>query len=396
MTIDLDRARSDTPGTASVAHFDNAGAALMPVPVIDAVNEHFAREIALGGYRAAEEAGAQIEAVYASLAHLLNCAADEIAVVENATRAWDMAFYAFRFAPGDRILVAMAEYASNYIALLQVARRDGALIEVIPDDAHGQLCTRALEAAIDDRVKLIAVTHAPTNGGLINPAAAIGRIARAAGVPFLLDACQSVGQVPIDVAAIGCDMLSGTGRKYLRGPRGTGFLYVHRDLAQRLEPPFLDLHAATWVAADRYEIRPDARRFENWECNVAAKLGLGAAVDYALGWGLAAIRRRVSALAEDLRARLAAIPGVGVHDLGVERSGIVTFTVDGHDVGAIKAALRACEINVSTSTVFSTRLDMTARGVGPLVRASAHYYNDEGEIERLVDAVSAIARGKAS
>ena len=390
MAIDVARARGETPGCANVLHFNNAGAALMPAPVVEATVAHLRLEAGIGGYEAFARAEDHIERVYDSIARLINCRRDEIALIENATRAWDMAFYAFDFRPGDRILTANAEYASNYIAYLQVAKRTGAVVEAIADDDHGQISLAALEAAIDDRVRLISITHVPTNGGLVNPAAGVGRIARAAGVPYLLDACQSVGQMPIDVEAIGCDMLSATGRKYLRGPRGTGFLYVHRDLLERLEPPFLDLHAATWTAPDAYELRADARRFENWESYVAGKVGLGVAIDYALEWGLEAIRDRVYALAEALRARLGALPGVTLRDIGAERCGIVTFTLDGMSAHAVEVALERLAINVSTSSVAGTLLDMQTRGLEPVVRASVHYYNDEEEVERFASAVAAL------
>jgi cysteine desulfurase/selenocysteine lyase len=379
---EIARLRRDTPGTAQVLHLNNAGCALPPQSVVDTVVGHLRREAEIGGYEAAGEAEERLEAVYAAIARLLGCAPDEIAVVENATRAWDMAFYALPLGPGDRILTATAEYASNYIAFLQLARRRGVEIDAIPNDASGQLDVTALARMIDERVKLIAVTHVPTNGGLVNPAAEIGHVARTHGIPFLLDACQSAGQLPLDVGAIGCDMLSATGRKYLRGPRGTGFLYVRRARIGRLEPPFLDLHAARWTSRDGFTIRPDARRFENWECNIAAKLGLGAAVDYALALGIERIRDRVVALGEELRRRLARIPGVEVRDLGTTRCGIVSLATRGHDAGAVCRALARERINVSLSTIESTRLDMEERGLTELIRASVHYYNTEEEIDR--------------
>jgi cysteine desulfurase / selenocysteine lyase len=271
-----------------------------------------------------------------------------------------------------------------------VARRTGATVEVIPDDEHGQLSIEALAEMLDERVRLIAITHVPTQGGLVNPAAAVGALARSAGVPYLLDACQSVGQLPVDVAEIGCDLLSATGRKWLRGPRGTGFLFVREELIERLEPPFLDLHAATWAPGDRVEMRPDARRFETWEGNVAAKIGLGVAADYALGWGIDEIWARVQALAEALRQGLAAIPGVAVHDTGATRCGLVSFTVAGVAAGEVKRRLAARAINVTVSRAASARFDFEARGLTELVRASVHYYNSEDEVARFCDAVCAL------
>jgi len=388
--IDLKRLRADTPGCAKVAHFNNAGASLPPKPVLEAVVDHLKLEAQIGGYEAANKANDRLEAVYASVAKLINAKPDEIALVENATRAWDMAFYALPFKPGDRILTGIAEYASNVISYLQIAKKTGAVVEPVPNDKYGQVSVADLERMIDKRVKLISFTHVPTNGGLINPAAQIGAVAKRHGIPFLLDACQSVGQLDIDVRKIGCTMLSATGRKYLRGPRGTGFLYVRRDWIERLEPPFLDLHAAEWVAKDRYEIRKDARRFENWESFVAGRLGLGAAADYALKVGMKAIEADLTAKAAQLREGLAAIPGVTVHDIGRKKGGIVTFTKAGRSAGAIKAALGERRINVSVSGASSTLFDMSARGLRELVRASVHYVNSTAELERLIAAVAKI------
>jgi cysteine desulfurase/selenocysteine lyase len=401
VVFDVDRARRDTPGTARVAHLNNAGAALPPSQVTEAVIAHLRREAEYGGYEAADAAHDQIEAVYQSIARLIGGQPDEIAVVENATRAWDMAFYAMPFQPGDRILTARAEYVSNMIAYLQVARRTGAVVEVVEDDEHGQFSVAALRRRLDrgpsgnggpGEVKLIAMTHVPTHGGLVNPAEEVGAVARAVGVPFLLDACQSVGQLPVDVGRIGCDMLSGTGRKFLRGPRGTGFLYVRRDILGRLEPPFLDLHAATWTGPDQYEIRGDARRFENWETNYAGKIGLGVAVDYAMSWGLDAIEARVTALAARLRDQLQATDGVQVHDLGQRRCGIVTFTVDGVPAEDVQRRLAAHGVNTSVSHTAESRYDLSRRGLPDLVRASVHYYNTDAELDRLAEALPAPRR----
>ncbi|MEM9566960.1 MAG: aminotransferase class V-fold PLP-dependent enzyme [Cyanobacteria bacterium P01_E01_bin.34] len=389
--LDWQRARQETPGCDRVLHFNNAGAALMPRQVVDATVNHLQLEARMGGYEAAARAARSIERVYTATAELLGCSAGEIAIIENATRAWDMAFYSIDFQPGDRILTAVASYASNYIAFLQVARKCGVEIQVIPNDNCGQISISQLEAAIGEHVKLIALTHVPTNGGLVNPAIEVGKVARAANVLYLLDACQSVGQMPVNVREIGCDFLSATGRKYLRGPRGTGFLFVRQERIEQSEPPFLDMLAAEWVEHDRYRIRNDARRFETWETNYAAKIGLGVAVDYALQWGIDAIWDRVMQLADRLRQQLAELPGVTVRDLGSTRCGIVTFTVTGRSATEVKYSLSQAAINTSVSVRSSTLLDMQARQQSEFVRASVHYYNSETEVDRFCMTLAEIA-----
>lgn len=395
MTFDLARARHETPGIGHVVHFNNAGCSLPPQPVVDAMIDHLRLEATIGGYEANDSRRGAIERPYAALAQLLNAGADEIAVVENATRAWDMAFYSLRLGAGDRILTSASEYCSNFIAFLHRARRDGVIIDIAPSAPDGDVDLFRLERMIGDRTRLIAITHVPTSGGQVNPAAAIGQIARRAAVPYLLDACQSVGQMPVDVSAIGCDMLSGTGRKFLRGPRGIGFLYVRRSLLERLDPPFLDDHAADWSSDDAYDVRSDARKFETPECSFAAKIGLGVAVDYAMGWSMQAVSERVQELADCLRARLRERLQARIHDLGAVRCGIVTFSIPGVCADAIKAELRKRGINVTIALAQATRLDMIPRGLDRIVRASLHYYNSEDEIDICVDAVSRIARAAA-
>ena len=390
MTLDIDKLRAETPGTGTRIHLNNAGAALMPLPVYDAVKDHLDLELAIGGYEAQARAKAAFERTYDAIAELINCDRSEIALVENATVGWQMAFYGMRFEPGDRILTAEAEYAANVIAYLQVAKRTGVKIDFVPSDASGQMDVNALESMIDDRVKLISVTHVPTNGGLINPAAEIGKVARKHGIPYLLDACQAVGQIPVDVEEIGCDMLSVTGRKYLRGPRGTGFLYVRKGFMDQLEPPFLDMHGAEWISIDQYEMRDDARRFENWEFNVAAVIGLGVAVDYLLDLGIKETSARLCALAATAREKLAALPAITVQDIGAKKGGIVTFTHAKKSANEIKVLLAEKAINVSVTNLSSTRYDLEKRGLESMVRASFHYYNTEEEIDQLITALEAI------
>lgn len=391
MSIDVARVRAETLGCDRVLHLNAAGAALPARPVVDAVVGHLRLEEEIGGYEAAAVAAEPAERVYDAVAKLINCNRDEVAIVENATRAWDMAFYGIDWRRGDRILTSMAEYASNYIAYLQVARRHGVEVRAVGNDEHGQVDLVELERLLAEGARLVAVTHVPTNGGLVNPVAEIGAMARTAGTLFLLDACQSAGQLPLDVTELRCDFLSATGRKYLRGPRGTGFLYVRRAAMGDVEPPFADLHAARWVSADRYELRPDARRYENWECNLAAKIGLGVAVDYANALGTEAIWRRVTELADALRERLADVPGVVLRDLGEVRCGIVTFTMDGVDPRALRDDLREDGISVWFSETLSTRLDMEDRGLTSVARASVHYYNTHEELDRFCRALTARA-----
>ncbi len=386
----LARLRAETPGVGNVVHFNNAGAALSPNVVVETTVAHLQREAAIGGYEAAAEASQRLDAVYDSLARLLGARSDQMAVIENATRAWDMAVYGYPFQPGDRVLTGRAEYVSNIIGLLQLEKRFGLQVVIIDDDEHGQIDVAQLERELADGAAMVALTHVPTNGGLVNPAAEVGELCRRHDTFYVLDACQSAGQVPLDVDEIGCDVLSGTGRKYLRGPRGTGFLFVNDRAIERIEPPFLDLHAAEWVDEREYRVRDDARRFENWETNYAGKLGLGAAVDYALDVGVEVSSARLCALADDLRFGLDSLAGVSVHDKGQRRGGIVTFKVDGVEASTVQQHLAASDMNVSISPPGHARLDLPHRGLPALVRASVHYYNDSDEVERFLSAIEAV------
>jgi cysteine desulfurase/selenocysteine lyase len=382
VSIDVDRARALTPGCDTVLHLNHAGASLLPQPVLDAVVGHLELEARTGGYEAAAEAAPALERTYAALAELLGAEADQIALLDSASRAWDMAVYSLPLEPQDRVLIGRAEYGANAISLLQLQRRTGCQLVLVEDDEHGQMDLDALDRALrEDETAMVSLVHVPTQSGLVNPAVEVGRLCNEHGVLFVLDACQSAGQLPLDVRELGCGILTGNGRKFLRGPRGTGFLWMHPDLIERVEPVMLDLHAASWVAPDRYEIRGDAGRFEMWERDAAAQVGLGVAVDHALGWGIEAIAKRNAVLAAGLRARLEEIPGVVVRDRGEQLCAICTFTVESMEPEEVRSRLRVDGINVSVSTLDSAQLDLAHRGLDSVVRASLHYVTTEEELD---------------
>ncbi|HEY1967678.1 MAG TPA: aminotransferase class V-fold PLP-dependent enzyme [Pseudonocardia sp.] len=395
--IDESRVRADTPGCHDQVFLDSAGSSLPPRAVLDAQVRHLRREAEVGGYQAAAERAEDLQGLRAALARLINAAPADIALTDSATRAWTQFFYSIPLKPGDRIVIGQAEYASNAVALLQQARRTGAVIETVPSDRHGQLDVDALAELLDERVRLVSLVHVPTNGGLVNPVREVVELVHGVGALVLLDACQSIGQLDIDVAALGgVDALSATGRKWLRGPRGTGFLYVRPELIGELEPPVIDLHSAEWTAAGEYRLAEDATRFELWESDLAGRLGLKAAVDYLLELGPAQVQRTVQAKADRLRAGLAELPGVTVTDLGVQRCGIVTFTVHGMAPDQVKAALRTHRVSTSVSRRAGTLLDMSSRGLDAVVRASPHYFVSDEQLDDAVRAVRSVSGQRGS
>ena len=389
--MDIDAIRAQTPGCAGRIHLNNAGAALLAQPTLDAMTGQLRREAEAGGYEAAAEARDAIAATYDAIAELVGGQGEEIALFDNATHAWNAAFYSVPLRPGDQILTGRAEYGSNVLAYWQAAGRAGAEVVVVPDDEHGQLDLAALERLAGQRTRLIGVSHVPTSGGLVQPAAAVGRIARACGALYLLDATQSAGQFPVDVDAIGCDMLTGTGRKFLRGPRGTGFLWVRNAALDRLDPFVAEIGSADWDGDHGFAWAPGARRFATWEHSYVNVLGLGAAVRQALDLGLEAIGQRAIALGAKLRDQLAALPGVTVYDLGQVRCAIVTAKISGLAAEQAAAALRGAGVNVSTTVPRHNPLDTQDRDVHPLIRFSPHYYNTEEEIDRATERVAALA-----
>jgi selenocysteine lyase/cysteine desulfurase len=385
----LSRWRADTPACERRTHLNNAGAALAPRPVRQAVDAYLDLEDELGGYEATEASAEAIDASAQALARLLNAHRRNIAFGQNSTTAFAQALGAFDFASGDVILTSRADYASNQIMYLSLARRLGVEIVRAPDLPEGGVDPAAVRAEIRRRrPTLVSITWVPTNSGLVQAVPAIGEICRAEEVPYLVDACQAVGQLPVDVQAVGCDYLAGTARKFLRGPRGVGFLYVSdRALAAGAYPLLVDMHGATWTDPDRFELAPDARRFESWEIAYALVLGLGAAARYAMDVGIETARDRARALADYARVRLAEVPGVRVLDRGPELCAIVTAQPGDRDGAEVKLALRARGINTSSPSRDDAVIDMDAKGTRSAIRISPHYYNTAGEIDTAVAAL---------
>ena len=387
---ELPRWRADTPGCGRLVHLNNAGASLAPRPVLQALRAHLDLEAEFGGYEAADARAAEIQGVADDLGRLVGTHRRNIALAQNSTVAFAQALGAVDFAPGNILLTSRADYASNQIMYLSLARRRGVEVIRAPDLPEGGVDPGAVRGLVRRRrPALVAITWVPTNSGLVQAVAAVGEICRAAEVPYLVDACQAVGQMPVNVGAIGCDYLAATARKFLRGPRGIGFLYVaDRALARGDHPLLVDMHGATWTDPDRFELTPDARRFESWEISYALVLGLGAAARYALDVGLETARDRARALAAYARARLADLPGMRVLDRGAELGAIVTAEPGDRSGAEIKLALRARGINTSSPGRDDAVIDMDEKRATSAIRLSPHYYNTAAEIDTAIEALA--------
>ncbi|MEO7211460.1 aminotransferase class V-fold PLP-dependent enzyme [Mucilaginibacter sp.] len=384
--------RAETKGAAALIHFNNAGASLPPDVVPDTVINYLKEEAQYGGYETEAKYQATLNNTYDLIARLINAHRDEVAIVESASVGWGLVFNGIDFKPGDEIITSEMEYVTNLMGFMNARKNHGVVFKVVPNDEQGNFSLQALEELISAQTKLIAITQIPSTAGGMIPIVAIGKIARKHDILYLVDACQSAGQVPIDVKEIGCDMLSVTGRKYLRAPRGTGFLFVRKEVQNKLRLILMDSFAAEWVSETDFKIRNDARRFELYEKNRALTLGLGKAIEYALNIGVDRIWQRVQYLANTMRAQLSNIEGVTVHDFGAEQCGIVTFSVEGIESALVKSKLAEQGINVSLAKAISTLIYMNKNKLANIVRASVHYYNTEEEIATMCAALKSIAK----
>ena len=385
-SVELTPWRADTPGCAHRNHLNNAGASLMPKPVIDAIDDHIRLESEIGGYEAEAAQQDAISAVYDEIGAVVGAPARNMAVVANATAGFVQSMSAFDLKRGDVIVTSRCDYVSYQITFLSLAKRVGIEIRHAPDLPEGGIDAGAVRAMLRrERVRLVHLSWVPTNSGLVQDVAAVGAVCAEQGVPYVVDACQAVGQIPIDVAAVRCDYLSVTARKFLRGPRGIGFMYVSdAALARGDHPLFVDMRGARWADVDRYTLVENAQRFEDWEFPQALVLGLGAAARYARGVGIGVGGRRAASLAATLRREVAAIDGVRVLDRGREQCAIVTLDVRGWEAGDLVDELARRRINTTASLRWYGLIDFTSKGTTSALRISPHYYNTEEEIASVV------------
>lgn len=385
--------RAQTPGCAHRIHLNNAGAALMPQPVIDAIDEHIKLESEIGGYEAADASHEAIAATYDDIAKLVNTKSRNVAIVANATAGFIQSMTSFDFAPGDVIVTTKSDYTSYQIQFLSLAQRLGVEIvhaEDLPEGGVDPESVRAL--ARNPRCRLVHLSWIPTHSGLVQDAEAVGEVCESLGVPYLVDACQVVGQMSIDVERLRCDYLSVTARKFLRGPRGIGFMFAsERAMARGDHPLFVDMRGAEWIGVGQYKVADSAIRYEDWEFPYAMVLGLGAAVRYARDVGIDVAHERAWALAAELRRLLSRVDRVRILDRGARQSAIVTAEIGDVDARALVEALRARRINSAASLRWFGLIDFSAREVETAIRLSPHYYNTEEEIVAAVDAIAEIA-----
>ena len=385
MMLNIVSLRNDTPGSGSVIHFNNAGTALMSQNVIQAIRDYMDYEFMQGGYEAAADKSEELEGLYINAAKLINAQPNEIAFTDSATTSWNRAFFSINWKDGDEIITCNAEYSSNYISFLRLKKWFNVEIKVAEDNSWGETDPESVKGLITSKTKLIAITHMPSINGLINPVEEIGKIARAHEILFLLDACQSVGQYPVDVQKIGCDILSTTGRKFIRGPRGTGFLYVNSRILNQLDPLSTDLFSAQWEDKNNYKSREDARRFEQFESNLSLKMGLSEALNSILNIGINSIREHINQYALSLRSRLREIDGVEVLDVGRAQSGIITVALKSHNPFDIMQKLKTKGINTSPGSVLNGRLLLEKLDKNEILRISPHYYNTQEEADQFLN-----------
>lgn len=388
--MNIEQLRLETPGVAFKNHLNNAGAALPSQVVVQTLLNGIREEAEIGGYEFAEKYVEDINDFYEVAAQLLNTSPHNIAFTTNATDSYNRALSSISFQVGDIILTTDDDYVSNQLAFMQLGQRNGVKVvraKCLP--TGGVDIASVADLIKKHQPKLVAVTHVPTNSGLIQDVVAIGKLCRANETLYLVDACQSVGQMEVNAVEIGCDFLTATYRKWLRGPRGTGLLYVsNRVLESDLAPHFIDLRGSVWESENEYSLANTAKRFELWEKSYPLMLGAKAAMQYALQIGMPCIETRIKQLADYTRDNLMALKKVEVLDQGQQRCSIVTLHMADANPDQLIAGFAAKDINVSYARKVNALIDFNKKKVDWALRISPHYYNTKAEIDDAIEVLN--------
>ena len=390
--MNIKQIRKDIPYYKNKIFLNSAGSSIMPKSVVQRIDYYLREEERFGGYKVVELNEGEISDFYSKTAKLINCKPHNIAFANSATDAYSKALSSIDFKKDDSIITTDDDYVSNHIQFISLKRRFGIKIIRIKTLENGGINITDFEELVKKHnPKLVSVTHIPTNSGLIQNIESIGEICHRHQILFLIDACQSIGQLSIDVKKIKCDFLTATGRKFLRGPRGTGFLFVSdRLLNDGYFPLMIDLRGARWTGIDKFEILESAKRFENWEIPYSLLVGLTEAINYANHIGLDYIESYNEKLMAHFRKNLSGIPGIRLFDIGLKICNILTFVKDGVSLKETKEKLDKNNVLFSISKKESAFIDFNKKEIDWAIRLSPHYFNTIEEIDKTVEIIDGI------
>ena len=383
--MNIEQIRQDTPNCKDKIFLNSAGASLIPKIVVHKVNEYLIEEEKIGGYKLEELRKSEFDEFYNEVAKLIHCEAHNIAFINNATDGYIKALSCIDFKEDDTVITTDDDYASNHIHFIALQKRYHINVVRIKTFENGELDIEDFETLIKMyRTKLVSISHIPTNSGLIQNVKAIGNICEKNNIIFLLDACQSVGQIVVDVKPLKCDFLTATGRKFLRGPRGTGFLYVSdKILKEQYAPLYIDGRGATWTEIYKFEMLDSAKRFELWESPCAFKMGFQEAIKYANNIGMEHIQAYNEKIMKQLRANLSSIPNVVLFDKGLNTSNILTFRKGNVSLKRISNILDKNKVYYSVSNKEWGLIDFNKKGIEWAIRLSPHYFNTIEEMDKV-------------
>lgn len=377
--IDVERVRSDTQVAQEVIYFNNARVSPYPRPAARAIRD-FVEVEATGGW--AELDATEIHRdTRAALARLLNSTEDNTILTTSATHAFNLIVNGLDWGPDQNVVMSDLAYRSIAIALLHLEARLGVQLRVAPSDEL-LIDPETLLALVDDKTRLVVVPQLATFSGVIQPVTRLAELLAETGALFAVNGTQALGQIPVDVQAIGSDFFFATSRKWLRGPRGLGVLNVKPGLIPRLLPTTVGHTAALWTGPGEYEIVASPDRFHAGDHPFALMKGLSASADYAMGVGVESIFERNLELGSYAREALRSA-GIKIHDDVHGQTGNIPLQVGERDPDDVVDHLRAHGVAACVIYEENNLLALRRMGARSLVRLSISYFNTKEEIDRV-------------